>query len=379
MTITLVPANSGKELDDFIDLPARLYSGFPEYTPPLRMDRESVLRPDKASFFKHGSACYWVAYRDGQAVGRISAQIDKAQPKGVFEDAGLFGCLDAIDDPDVTRPLFEAAETWLREQGRARAIGPFLLSINGEPGLLVEGRSEPPLLMVPWHPAYLEQHVLANGYARAHDLHYWRMEDLPARIAAFRSRPRFSDRIATLTLRKIDMKNIARDIEIMRQIYNDAWKKNWGFVPLEKEDLEAISTELKPFVKSEFGFIAELEGRPVAVAMFIPNLYEITKDIGPVPSFIGWMKLGIRMLFRRFQTGNVILFGLLSEYHQSIGGAVLSRSLLDEMLHRLSEYKEHTGWMEAGWVLEENIPIQGILQEYGFKKKRTLRLFDKSI
>jgi ribosomal protein S18 acetylase RimI-like enzyme len=379
MTISIAPANEGKALDEFIALPSRLYAKFPEYVPPLKMDREGVLRPDKAAFFKHGIARYWLAYRDGKAIGRISAQIDHSQPPGVFDDAGLFGCLDAIDDQVVIRKLLETAEAWLREQGRSRVAGPFLLSINGEPGLLVEGRSEPPLIMVPWHPAYLEKHLVANGYTPAHDLHYWRLDDLPQKLAGIRDRRRLGNRLNDLTVRKIDMKNLPRDLEIMRTIYNDAWKNNWGFVPLEKVDLDAISTDLKPFVKPEFGFIVEKAGQPIAVAMMVPNLYEITSDIGPNPSILGFIKLGLRMLFHQFRTGHAILLGVNSEFRHSIGGAMVAFALVDEMIERFANYRHQSGWFEGGWVLEDNIPLQKILESYGFEKKRTLRLFNKEL
>jgi hypothetical protein len=379
MTITIDTANSGKALDTFIGLPVRLYSRFPEYAPPLKMDRESVLRPDRAAFFKHGIAQYWIASRDGEPVGRISAQIDHAQPDGVFDDAGLFGCIDAIDDVEVVGALLTIAECWLREQGRKRAMGPFLLSINGEPGLLVSGRNEPPLIMVPWHPAYLESHLVANGYAAAHDLHYWRLDDLPKKLAAIRSGRHPGRRFKDVVVRKLDMKNLAQEIEIQRQIYNDAWKDNWGFVPLQEADIESISTDLKPFVKPEYGFFLEKAGQPIAVAMTVPNLFEITRDIGANPSLIGWIKLGMRTLRHEFRTAHVILLGVSSEYRHSVGGAMIAITLVDEMVERFASYKHHSGWLEAGWVLDDNLPLQQILEQFGFEKKRTLRLFDKEL
>lgn len=379
MTITISSANEGKALEEFIDLPGRLYSAFPEYVPPLKMDRESVLHPDKAAFFKHGIAQYWIAYRNGEPVGRISAQIDHAQPEGAFDNAGLFGCIDAVDDPEVTGRLLETAEAWLGKQGRHKAAGPFLLSINSEPGLLVEGRNEPPLIMVPWHPAYLEGHLLSCGYKPIHDLHYWRIEGNPQRIAAFRKRTRPGKRFTDLVVRKLDMKNLAREIEIMQQIYNDAWKDNWGFVPLEKSDLEAISTDFKPFAKPEYGFFVENAGKPIATAMAVPNLFEITRDIGAKPSLLGWMKLGLRILFHQFRTGHIILLGVTSEYRHSVGGAVIAMTLVDEVIERVLNFKDQSGWLEAGWVLEDNVPLQRILMQYGFEKKRTLRLFEKSL
>ncbi len=379
MTIAMVPANAGMELETFIGLPVRLYAAYSDFVPPLKMDRESVLHPDKAAFFKHGKAQYWLAYRDGNPVGRISAQIDFSQPPGVFDDAGLFGCIDAIDDPAVTRALFETAEAWLRAEGCSRVMGPFLLSINGEPGLLVDGRDEPPLVMVPWHPVYLERHLLAHGFAPAHDLHYWRLDDLTTKLAALHKRQRTGNRFSDLVVRKVDMKNLPRDLEIMRTIYNDAWKNNWGFVPLEKVDLDAISTDLKPFVKPEFGFIVEKAGEPIATAMIVPNLFEITHDVGANPSLLGFMKLGLRTLFHEFHTGHAIILGVNSEFRHSVGGAMIAMTLVNEIVERFADPKHASGWFEAGWVLEDNLPLQKILETYGFEKKRTLRLFEKSL
>ena len=379
MTISIVSANEGQALEDFIGLPPRLYARFPEYIAPLKMDREGALRPDKAAFFKHGEAQYWLAYRDGEAVGRISAQLDHAQPPGAFDDAGLFGCVDAIDDAEVIAALFETAEAWLRDKGRTKAMGPFLLSINGEPGLLVKGRDEPPLILAPWHPAYLETHLLANGYVATQDLDYWRLEDLPRRAAALLEKPRAGARIKDLVVRPMDMKNLARDVEYLRQIYNDAWKDNWGFVPLEKSDMEALTNDFKPFVKPDYGFFVEKDGDTIAMAMLFPNLFEITRDIGANPSLLGWIKLGWRTMFHTFQTGHVVLLGVRSDYRHSVGGAVIAMTLVDAVVERLAKYATETGWLEAGWVLANNAPLKKILEQYGFEVKRTTRLYDKQL
>ncbi len=379
MTITISSANTGQALETFISLPARLYSSFPEYVPPLKMEREGVLHPDKAAFFKHGIAQYWLAWHDGEPVGRISAQIDYSQPEGVYDDAGLFGCLDTIDDAEVASTLIATAESWLRQQGKERAIGPFLLSMNSEPGLLVAGNDEPPLVMVPWHPTYLEKYILASGYARAHDMHYWRLDDLPSRVSELRKRKRPGQRFGDLVVRKFDMKKIPAEIEMMRQIFNDAWRDNWGFVPLEEADIESISKDLKPFIKPEYGIFVEKDGKTIAVAMAVPNLFEITGDVGPDPSPIGWAKLGLRTLFHRFRTGHIVLLGVIEEYRHSIGGAVIAMTIVDEIVERFIDYKDQTGWLEAGWVLEDNDALIRILEGYGFKRKRTLRLFDKPL
>lgn len=379
MPIVVSAVSSRADLRTFIRLPMHLYKGMAGYLPPLLMDREALLDPRKAAFFSHGRAQYFLARQGGKVVGRISAQIDLAQPTGTFDDAGLFGCLDAIDDADVVRALLQAAEAWLVEQGRTRAAGPFVLNMNGEPGLLVHGQEEPPLSLVSWHPAYLAEHVAAAGYTPAKDLHYWRLSALSGKLDEFSRRRRPQLGGSTISARKLDMAHLARDIEIIREVYNDAWLDNWGFVPLQPADVSAISKDMKPFVKPEYGVIVERAGKPMGVALIFPNLFEVTTDVGPDPSLVGWGKLAYRALFHRFQTGFIILLGVLREVRHSVGGAVIGMTLIDEMVSRFLDYDASAGWVEAGWVLDDNAVLQKILVQYGFERVRTLRLFDKSI
>lgn len=379
MSIVVSPVVSRADLRRFIRLPAQLYKGTDGFEPPLTMDREALLDPRKGSFHQHGTAQYFLAFRDGEAVGRISAQIDDAQATGTLDDAGLFGCLDSIDDVDVVRALFAAAEAWLLERGRVKAVGPFLLNINGEAGLLVEGQNEPPLSLVPWHPHYLADLILAAGYVPAKDLHYWRLNALPEKLPELggRRRPKLGG--SGIVARKLDMKHLERDVEIIRNVFNESWKDNWGFVPLQPADVAAISKDMKPFVRPEYGVIIEQHGRPMGVAMIFPNLFEVTTDIGADPSVLGWGKLALRSVFHQFNTGFIILLGVLTEVRHSVGGAVIAMALIDEMVHRFLDYDTSKGWVEAGWVLDDNTPLQKILIQYGFRSVRTLRLFAKPL
>jgi hypothetical protein len=379
MPITVTPVSTAAELDDFIRLPVALYLGMPGYIPSLTIERQAVLDPAKGSFFAHGKVQYWLA-RDGERiVGRISAQLDHAQPDGTFDGAGLFGCLDAVDDPAVTSALFAAAEGWLRGEGRTRAVGPFALNMNSEPGVLVEGQDEPPLSMVSWHPRYLERHVLAAGYGACKDLHYWRLSDLGARTVELSKLRRPLTRFPDIKARPLNMNKLEADIEIIRLLYNDGWKENWGFVPLQPADVAAISKDMRPFVKPEYGVIVERAGKPLGAALIFPNLYEVADGLGTDPSLVGWAKLGYRTLFHRFRTGFVILLGVLSEMRHSVGGALVAMALINEMVDRFVGYGDKSGWLEAGWVLDNNVALQKILLQYGFEKKRTLRLFDKAL
>jgi hypothetical protein len=379
MTITIVPVTTPAELDEFIRLPVALYGGMPGYAPSMTIEREAVLHPRKGSFFAHGKVQYWLAQRDGRTAGRISAQLDEAQPEATFDGAGLFGCLDSVDDPAVVRALLTTAEEWLRQQGRTHAVGPFALNMNSEPGVLVEGQDEPPLSMVSWHPRYLERLVYEAGYAACKDLHYWRLSNLEAKVAELGKFKRPLTRVPDLKARPLNMKRLEADIEIIRQLYNDGWKDNWGFVPLQRSDVAAISKDMRPFVKPEFGVIVEKAGKPLGAALIFPNLYEVSEGLGTDPSLVGWAKLGYRTLFHRFRTGFVILLGVLTEIRHSVGGALVAMALINEMVDRFAGYEDKSGWLEAGWVLDNNVALQKILLQYGFEKKRTLRLFEKTL
>ena len=379
MALTIRPANSRADIDAFIRLPNTLYKDQPGFVTPLMMERRSLLDPEKGAFFKHGHAQYWLAERDGQLVGRISAQIDHVQPAGTFEDAGLFGNLDAIDDQEVTGALLAEAEAWLRKEGRTRAAGPFQLSMNGEPGLLVKGHTEPPMITVAWHPTYLEPHLTARGYAPVRDLDYWRLSNIEERIEALKKRRRPTAPPKGFTIRALDKKYLGREVEILRGMFNDGWTENWGFVPLQPEDLAGIVVEMKPFVRSEYGIIMNEGDDIAAVAMIIPNLYEITADLGADPSPVGWVKLGWRTLTHTFRTGYVILLGISKRYRHTIGGAVVAMTMVDEIIDRMLDYEDKSGWLEAGWVLDNNEPLRKILVRQGFEVSRTLRLFARDI
>ncbi|WP_420409155.1 hypothetical protein [Hoeflea sp.] len=377
MVIEISKVSSKQDLRTFMALPTKLYRDFENYVPPLALETKKLLDPDVAPFFKHGEAQFWLARKNGRVVGRISAQIDFTQPANAFGDAGLFGCLDVVDDMDVTRKLVETAEEWLRNKGVERAVGPLTLSMNELGGLLVGGHDLEPMIMVPWHPPYLQAHFNQLPYAQCRDLHYWRLEWSSTMSSQYADRKKLSRLPKGYSLRNLDFRNFDRDLEIVRGLYNSAWEKNWGFVPLQPEDLEGLGTDLKPFLKKEMGIIVERDGKPEAMAVMIPNLSEITADVGPNPSLLGWAKLAYRQFFHEFQSGRIILFGISPDIRHSVGGAVIAISIIEHLVAWLLDLRRKSGVIEAGWVLDNNEPLRNILVQQGFQISRTLRLYDR--
>ncbi|HRJ68118.1 MAG TPA: hypothetical protein PK812_00800 [Beijerinckiaceae bacterium] len=377
MSVIVAPVNSPRDLALFIDLPRLLYRGDRRYVPPLTLDRRQNLDPRKGAFFTHGEAQYWLAFRNGTPAGRISAQIDHAATASEFAGTGFFGCLDAIDDAEVVKALMHEAEAWLRARGMKRVRGPCLLSMNGEPGLLVEGQGEPPMLMVPWHPEYLLRLIEACGFGPVRDLFYFKIAIGTAELEEVSRRLRLPKWRLNYTIRKLDRRHPSREIDILREVYNDAWQNNWGFIPLLEADLAAFKTQLRPFMHPDYGIIVEKDGEPLGIVLMLPNLAEMSADLGHSPSPLGWLKFLWRAKMQRFSSARVILFGVKARLSRTVEGAAVAMMLVHEMVTLARRYTLPA--IEAGWVLDSNRPLIAILEQFNARRVRTLRLFEKDI
>jgi len=365
------------QLTNFIALPRRIYSGMPGYVAPLDHERRQMLDPRKGAFFTHGEVAYWTATRDGRPVGRISAQIDFAANSPDADNVGLFGCLDAVDDSECVAGLLHTAEAWLYERGRRIARGPFLLSINGEAGLLVEGQLLPPIILLPWHPVYLDGLVRAAGYDSVTSLYCYEctkeefefdenLQDM-AKIAAR----------GDIAIRNLRLDNIDADMEVARCIFNDGWQGNWGFTPATESDVRALSAQFKPFLFSDTAFFVDVRGEPAAFVIAIPNVFEITADLGPRPSVLGWAKLVFRIWRKRYRCFRVVLLGMISKYQNSALGAAAAVALFDELRRRLRA--RHVSECVLGWVVETNhLPLKA-LRSMGFRQTRAYSLYERRL
>ncbi len=361
----------------FIRLPREIYAGMPGFSPRLDMEQAGLLDRKKAPFFTHGRAEYWLAFRGGRPVGRISAQIDDLVAEYQDEPYGMFGCLDAVDDPAVVGALVAAAEAWLRSEGQSRVRGPFSPTINDECGLLVEGQEAPASTMLNWAPAYLAGHLAAHGYGVAKKLVNYRMALSRNRdhdhAGALRKRRRPTD----LTLRALDRKNLAADGELIRRIYNDAWAGNWGFVPITEAEMSHTVKELGPLLLDGWGVFAEYRGETVGCALIVPNLSEISADLGGRLLPFNWIKFLYRALRRRYRSGRVILLGVRSATRGTILAASLPLIMIDELFNRSHAWSFVD--IEMGWVLEDNRAIAAIIERVGGKVDRTFALFEKAL
>lgn len=368
-------ASSDPAVAEFIDLPPRLYEGNPSYAPPLRFDRAMLLHPRKSAFWKEAPVRYWLARKDGRPAGRISAQLPPVLPVGMPARTGMFGCLDAIDDPAVVGALVEAARGWLREHGCEAMVGPCSLDMNDEPGLLVEGADEPPMTLYPWSPPFLGPALEALGFERLRDLHSWRLDGDAA--SALPEGRRLAERIPGLTVRGADRRAFGRDIAILCDVYNDGWRDNWGFAPLTPADLEGLDQLIRWFVPEQAFRIVELDGEPVAVMLLVPNFFEITRGLAPRPGLLGWPRLLWRAARHRFRSGRIIVTGVSRRLRHTPQGAAIAALLVDELV--ASQAALGGEWVEAGWVLENNHALVRILERFRFRRNRTFRIYRQPI
>ncbi|TDJ25266.1 MAG: N-acetyltransferase [Gammaproteobacteria bacterium] len=368
------PVRTPKDRKRFIRVPWHVYERDSNWVPPLRIDRQQHLSP-KAPHFQHLDWQGWIATRDKQPVGRISAQIDRLCSEVGRPELGYFGMLEAIDDADVFGALFDVAEGWLKEQGKTTIAGPFNLNINQDIGLLIDGFDTPPYFLMPHGQPYYDGHVGRLGYEKAVDLLAYEIDpdfELPRVMRAIQNR--LKERIS---IRYLDRKHIDRDLEIMRDIFNDAWSKNWGFVPFTEEEFRAIGREMLLVVKDDFITIADYDGRPCAFLVVLPNLNEAIHDLNGRLTPFGWLKLLWRLKVRYPRSGRVPLMGVRREYHNTRLGPGLAIAVIE--VGRAASVKAGIKSLEMSWILETNQGMRNIIDAIGGVENKRYRMYEKQL
>ena len=371
--IEIVPVRSRADLGRFIRLPEELFRADPSYVTPLRVERRAALTAKGNPFFRHAEVAFWLACRDGRAVGRISAQHDRL---GRDPTVGHFGMLAAIDDPAVFAALTHTAEQWVRQRGLARIQGPFNLSINEEAGLLVDGFDTPPMLMMPHDPPYAGGRLQALGYAKAQDLYAYLCDSsaaLPPAAAAMVAR----GLPAGVTLRPLRREAIKAEVELLAEIFNEAWNDNWGFVPLTEAEIAHTAQALKPLLHDRLVWFAEVDGKPAAVGLCLPNLNEAIRDLSGRLLPFGWAKLLWRLKRSRVTTARVPLMGVKRQFEGTLLGRLLPLHVVESL--RREALAMGIRSVEMSWVLEGNAPMRHLAEAVGGHAYKTYRIYEKML
>lgn len=374
------PVATRAELRLFMTLPRRLYAGMPGFVAPLDLEQKDLLDPRRAMVFRHASIRYFLAFRGETAVGRIAAIVDHRAVAFWGERIGAFGAFDAIPDAAVVRALIDTAARWLRLQGMARMRGPVTLSGNGESGLMVAGQDQPPMTGMPWHPALLGRLVEEAGCGATADLLSYRLDldgDTESRFKVPGDLRIGEGRLGAISVERLSKRQIAAQGEILRTLYNDAWSGKYNFVPLQDYEMKALIRQLGPLLRSEHYVQINQDGQPVAMALVVPNIYDIAGDIGGAPSPVGWAKLGARLALHRFESARVMLLGVTRRLRGTMLGALLPSLAISELLRRRDSLPY--SWVELGWILESDSGMRHLAEAIVPEPYKRYRLYERSL
>jgi hypothetical protein len=374
--LRIVPVQTAGDLRRFIKVPWHIYAGEPNWIPPLLVEQRHQLGK-KNPFFQHARAQYWIAYRGAQPVGRISAQVDDLHIERYEDATGHFGLLEAVNDPEVFARLFATAEGWLREQGMQRVIGPFNLSINGDIGLLIDGFDTPPMFLMSHGHPYYDARVVEQGYRKTKDVVAYLLDPTLTPPEVMRESARRADSSGRIRFRPVRMPQLRDDLTILGDIFNDAWSQNWNFVPFTAAEFDDLGSSLKLFVPPEFVQIAEIDGRPAAMIVVVPNVGECIRDLNGRLLPFGWARLLWRLKRRDPRSARVALMGVRKEYHRSTLATALAFGLINAVREPI--LKRQIERLELSWTLEDNHPMRRIKERIGARKYKTYRLYEKAL
>ena len=373
--IEITQVASKAERDVFIKFPWRIYKGDPAWVPPLLLERKEFLDQKKHPFFEHGAAALFLARSGGKIVGRIMASDDPNYNAFHRSSVGCFGLFECVNDPAVAAALFEAATNWLRARGRDEIMGPIDYSTNYVCGLLVEGFDFPPTLLTAHNPPYYPALIEGLGFNKVIDFYAWWFSE-PARAATRLRRLAASLRKRdAATIRQGNLNNFRAEAGRLREIYNDAWKENWGFVPFTEKEFEFMAKELKQLVVPEFTLIAEVGDEPVGFILCVPDINVAFRKINGRLTSYG-LPIGLAKLLyhkSRIRTARLIALGVKPKYRRGgIAEMLVLRIIEDAMIKR-----GFTG--ELSMTLEDNHLINRFLAAIGAKKYKTYRIYRRRI
>ena len=371
--IRQIPLEAGS-LSDFLNVVDYIYREDKNFVRPLNQELKDRLNPRKNPFFEHAEGTIFTAHRNGKCVGRITAQIDRLHLERYKDETGMWGFFDTTDDEEVARELLSRAESWLRGKGMKHARGPLSLSINEETGCLVEGFDTPPYLMMPHHRPYQAGLIEKAGYEKVRDFFAWSYSvgDLNARTKRAQGEIRAFPEISTRTA---NLKRLQEDVELIVDIFNDAWSDNWGFVPATKNEVKKMAEDFKLTLIPDLTMIVSIDNQPAAFVVALPNLNEMIKDLGGKLFPTGLLKLLYRLKVQGPRSARLILLGIRKKYRMVRRYMALSSFMYAEMNEAARRLGIKQG--ELGWTLEDNGPVNAGIKLMGGKPYKKYRVFDE--
>jgi len=376
-SVNIRPVHSRRDLKRFVKVPFGLHRDQPQWVAPLIFERMEFLNREKNPYFEHAEAEYFLAERDGEAVGRITVQVDQRWDEYQGGSDAMFGFFETANDPEVAAALLGAATEWARDKGRARLLGPMDFTTNDEIGILIEGYERRPMILEPWHPPYYRELIEAEGFGKEMDVQMWELqfgdlkegESFDPSIHAAAEKALRDEGIMIRNMRKRDM---AGEVRRFMDVYNEAWGDNWGFVPITDAEVEFQAKNLKQVIDEDWTYMAEKDGEVVGAALTLPDINQVMARLNGRLLPFGWLKFLLGK--RKVDQCRVFALGVKHDYRHSGVAAGL-------YLKHLEEAAVPGGIVggEMGWILETNGPMNRAMEGMGGRVVKKYRIFEKAL
>ena len=380
--VEIVECTTPQQRDEFIFFQWVPYKGNPYWVPPLISERREFYDKTKHPFYQHAEVAMFLAKRDGQTVGTIYATDNFRHNEFHHENVGMFGGFECLDDQAVASALFDRAAQWLKARGRSAIRGPFNFSVNEESALLIDGFDDAPRVMMTYNPPYYKDLIERAGFAKAMDMYAYRRDvsQMPS-LAAFPPKlKRITEKVmqrGEITIRNVDMKHLDEEVERVKTVYNSAWERNWGNIPMTDAEFEHLANGLKMVIDPDLILIVEAKGKPIGFGLTLPDVNEPLRRAYPRPGVPEWwtlIKFFYNYKFRKvIKYIRVLVLGVLSEYRVTgIDGVLYAKT---------AEAAMKKGYYvgEFSWILENNIPMRNALEGLGSEIYKTYRVYERPL
>ena len=369
--LVVEPVHGRRLFRQFLHLPWAIYRGNPYWVPPLLAAQKQVLSARDNPFFEHAEMQSWLVVRNGRPCGRIAAIVDRAHNEYHHERTGMFGFFEVADDLPAAKALLDTAADWLAGKGMDRIRGPLSPSLNHEAALLVEGFDSSPAMMMSYNPPYYLDLLERAGFQKVRDLYAYvfrRDMQIPGKIFRVAERVRNHSHVV---IRDADMSHFKDEVARLREIYNSAWARNWGFVPVTEREFMFLADGLRHLAVPELVLVAEIEGRAVAFMLSLPDVNPIIRRLNGRLFPLGVL----RLLWgkRRMKVFRIITMGVVPEYqHLGIPAVFYAETL---RRGRALGYDA----AELSWVLEDNEMMIRVAEMMAAERYKTYRLLERPL
>jgi GNAT superfamily N-acetyltransferase len=368
--MNVVPVQSGRDLARFIRLPLRIYERDPCWVAPLPSDEKTRLTPGKNPYFEHAEAACFLALENGRDVGRIAASVDRNYDAVHGERQATFGFFEA-ESAEAARALLAEAESWARGKDAEVLRGPMSFTTNDDVGLLIDGFDRRPVLLMPYNPPVYRDWIEQAGFTKAKDLYAWTIVPPVEPPPHFARMSEICRQRYGVTVRPLEMRRFGEELERVKEVYNEAWDQNWGFVPMTDREVEHMAAQLKPAVVPQFILFAEIEGKTVAFGMVLPDVNVVLQRVRGRLFPFGVFRLlwGLP----RIREGRLMALGVKKDYRR--------RGIESLLVAELMRVGRRLGWsrVELGWTLEDNHLINKAIEQSGGVRYKTYRIFERRL